>query len=225
MRRTLNHWNRLTLSKRKEKKRKGPNRHDGTRIGQMACFWKSKVGLNVDHSTAPSGKKKNISVGYVTSCEWQHNGGSCVKECYFAAMFRHWHWPLRGNSLCLLLMKSHLVWRKFLRLWYITDVTVLNICEGYRIFWLRLFALFQYSIVVSSCGRFTASSKTSSPRSEILRPPPLLFLFQIPISSLIQGHLRVIASYVFLLVFSFLPFLFQYRAVDCSSYPICDQSR
>jgi hypothetical protein len=176
MRRTLNHWNRLTLAKRK-----GPNKHDGSQSEQMACFWKSKLGLNVDHSAAPSGKKnKQISLGYATSCEWQRNGGWCVKECSFAAMFQHWHWPLRGKSLCVLLMKSHLVWCKFLHLWYITDVTVLNICEGYWIFWLRLFAVFQYSIIVSSCSRFTASSKTSSPQSEIL-----CFFFQIPKSPLL----------------------------------------
>jgi len=211
MRRTLNHWNRLTLAKRK-----GPNRHDGTQTEQMACFWKSKLGLNMDHSTAPSGKKQTdihrLRHVLRVAAQW------CVKECSFAAMFQHWHWSLRRKSLCVLLMKSHLVWRKFLRLWHITDVTILKICEGYWIFWLRLFVVFQYSVIVSSCSRFTAPSKMSSPQNEIL----YFFFFNSNISSFIQGHL--IASYVFLLVFSFLLFLLQCRAVECSPYPICDQS-
>lgn len=176
MRRTRNHRNRLTLSKRK-----GPNRHDGTQTEQMAYFWKSKLGLNVNHSTTPSGIKKTDIRGYVTSCEWQHNGGWCVKECSFAALFQHWHWPLRGKSLCVLLMQSHLVWRKFLRLWYIRDVTVLNICEAYWIFWLRIFAVFQYSVIVSSYGRFTASSKRVLHRVRSCA----FFFFQIPVSPLL----------------------------------------
>jgi len=62
--------------------------------------------------------KERISVGYIMSCEWQHSGGWSVKECSFAAVFQHWHWPLRGKSLCVLLMKSHLVWRKVLSVTY-----------------------------------------------------------------------------------------------------------
>jgi hypothetical protein len=48
------------------------------------------------------------------------------------------------------------------------------------------------------------------------------FFFKFQYLLFFQGHL--IASYVFLLVFSFLLFLLQCRAVECSSYPICNQS-
>ena len=44
-------------------------------------------------------RKTNKSVGSGTSCEWQHNGGWCVKECSFAVRLQHWLWPLRPKRL------------------------------------------------------------------------------------------------------------------------------
>jgi hypothetical protein len=86
---------------------------------------------------------------------------------FFCCYVPVWHWPIRGK-VCVCCWWNHTWSGENVYVWHITDVNVLNICEGYWIFWLKLFAVFHYLVIVSSCCRFTASSKTSSSQSEIL---------------------------------------------------------